>query len=287
MYNLVSAITALLLVFSPQRALPRADVLIVSPHPDDAVLCCGGLIRQKLRAGQSVIIVNMANGDDFRESAASVFGKSASRLQPADMIRYAGLRQREDVMALNALGVPRSNILYLAYPDGSLSDLYDATGSAIFHKAVNHYETYKALLKDYHSNFYGIPGSYTKQTALADITDIIRRTSPAEIYVSGPPDTAPDHLAAYRFVRDATTSLRYTGKLYTYVVHADRWPNPPYITQNDPFIIPGKWPEPLRVPLSSRDITRKLYALDFYTSQLRMRDFPYYGFVKNEEVFWK
>ncbi|HEY8509350.1 MAG TPA: PIG-L family deacetylase, partial [Steroidobacteraceae bacterium] len=46
--------------------LPTDSVLIVSPHPDDESLCCGGLIHTARRVGARVTVVWVTYGDGFK-----------------------------------------------------------------------------------------------------------------------------------------------------------------------------------------------------------------------------
>lgn len=39
------------------------DILCLAPHPDDAELCCGGLLLKARRAGKSVVIVDCTRGE--------------------------------------------------------------------------------------------------------------------------------------------------------------------------------------------------------------------------------
>src|SRR5262245_49235752 len=49
--------------------LPTDSILVVSPHPDDESLCCGGLMSMARQAGARVSVVWVTYGDGFRWSA--------------------------------------------------------------------------------------------------------------------------------------------------------------------------------------------------------------------------
>lgn len=282
---IIASEIGILLLLPKVRSYPfHADVVIFSPHPDDAVLGFGGIIQQKIAAGKSVLVVDVTNGDDFTDHAAALFHKPIASLTPRDMIRFARIRQREELMAMKVLGVPSSHVLFLAYPDGMLPDLYTATRAAVYHKATNTYQTYKASLPDYHFLIHGTHAPYTKLSAEDDIAEIIRDTQPSEIYTTGPLDDAGDHEAVYRFIRDA---MRPGTALYTTVIHAPDWPSPIGITPGLPYDVPKSLPGALRIPLTQLQVAKKLSAIDQYNSELLLRDFPLSWFIKSDEVVWQ
>ena len=65
------------------------DLLCIAPHPDDAELCCGGLLIQAKRAGLSLAIVDCTRGEMGTRGTAAVRKKEAAA---AD--RMLGLRGR-------------------------------------------------------------------------------------------------------------------------------------------------------------------------------------------------
>lgn len=251
---------------------PHADIVVFAPHPDDAVLCCAGVIQQAIVQGKKVLVIDITNGDDFASAAAQVFGKPQQSLTPKDMIRFARIRQTEELRALRVLGLVPANVIFLGYPDGGLDDVYRAQNEPYFHPLTQKYATYEARKPDYHSSLHRIPALYTQAYALADITEIIQKTNPSEIYVTSDMDEALDHRAAFWLVRDSLRSLRYAGRLSTAVIHgADR----PHL------------PSPAsRIPLTNQQMENKRKAIAAYRSQLDMHDFPFASFVKSEEIFW-
>ena len=106
----------------------EADHVYLSPHLDDAVLSCGGLIYRQARAGERVAVVTIFAGDPPRGAALSNFARELhARWQAANP---AAARREEDVQALTALhpGVvahhlPLPECLYRRDP---------ATGSALY-----------------------------------------------------------------------------------------------------------------------------------------------------------
>ena len=92
-----------------EALLPDAGpVLLLSPHPDDESLGCGGLLAQLAARGRGARVVLVSDG------AAS----HASRLYPPR--RLAALRREEMVEALAALGLGAERLVTLGLPDGAV-----------------------------------------------------------------------------------------------------------------------------------------------------------------------
>jgi LmbE family N-acetylglucosaminyl deacetylase len=87
----------------------RADAVVVSPHPDDETLGCGGTIVKKRAAGARVIIVFLSDG-----------AASHAHLIPA--AELAELRTCEALAAARVLGVAESDVRFLGHPDGRLTE---------------------------------------------------------------------------------------------------------------------------------------------------------------------
>ena len=94
----------------PERAL------VVTPHPDDAEIGCGGTVAGWIAQGTEVFYVLCTNGDKGS--------------QEPDMTseRLAQIREREQAEAAAALGV--KEVVYLRYPDGALGGQRRIQGAA-------------------------------------------------------------------------------------------------------------------------------------------------------------
>lgn len=86
----------------PQKAM------VVTPHPDDAEIGCGGTIAKWVADGTEVVYVLCTNGD-----------KGSSDLQMTSE-KLASIREKEQSLAAQALGI--KDVIYLRYPDGGLED---------------------------------------------------------------------------------------------------------------------------------------------------------------------
>jgi LmbE family N-acetylglucosaminyl deacetylase len=91
---------------------PVASHLYLSPHLDDAILSCGGLIARQAAAGESVLVVTICAGDpgdgplsEFAQALHTVWGAGASPV---------GDRRSEDRVACGRLD---ASVLHLEFPD--------------------------------------------------------------------------------------------------------------------------------------------------------------------------
>lgn len=100
--------------------LPPGGVLVLSPHPDDETLGCGGLLALAAQGGRRVRVVLVSDG------AASHPG---SAVWPPR--RLAALRLREMRAALAVLGPGAGALLALGLPDGAIPDAGPAFEAAL------------------------------------------------------------------------------------------------------------------------------------------------------------
>jgi len=85
-----------------------AQVMVVTPHPDDAEIGAGGTVARWIREGKDVIYVVCTNGDK---------GTSDINMKPEELAR---IREQEQLAAAKLLGV--REVICLRHPDQSLED---------------------------------------------------------------------------------------------------------------------------------------------------------------------
>jgi len=159
------------------------------------------------------------------------------------MLELGRFRQAEGLAAMAVLGLQPTNVTFLGYPDRGLNRVYRSEGKTPYkQKMTQKTETYGLHQPDYHFLAYGKPAAYRKASCLADVTEIIQRVKPDQIYVTNDADTHSDHQAAFWFVRDAVKASGYHGEFYTYVIHAG------------PF---RAWPLPLGATLPRSNLNRR------------------------------
>ncbi len=82
--------------------------MVVTPHPDDAEIGCGGTVAKWIGEGTRVVYVLCTNGDKG----------TGDRDMTSE--RLAALREEEQAQAAAELGV--KEVVYLRHPDGGLED---------------------------------------------------------------------------------------------------------------------------------------------------------------------
>ena len=86
----------------------QAQVMVVTPHPDDAEFGVAGTVVKWVREGRNVVYVVCTSGDK---------GTSDINMKPA---KLAKIREQEQLAAARVLGV--SEVVFLRHPDQSLED---------------------------------------------------------------------------------------------------------------------------------------------------------------------
>ncbi len=85
-----------------------AQVMVITPHPDDAEYGVAGTVARWAREGKEIIYVVCTNGDK---------GTSDVKLKPDELTK---IREREQLAAAKLLGV--REVIFLHHPDQSLED---------------------------------------------------------------------------------------------------------------------------------------------------------------------
>ncbi len=86
----------------------QAQVMVITPHPDDAEFGVAGTVARWVREGKSVIYVVCSNGDK---------GTSDVNVKPDELAR---IREQEQLAAAKLLGV--REVIFLRHPDQALED---------------------------------------------------------------------------------------------------------------------------------------------------------------------
>lgn len=85
-----------------------AQVMVITPHADDAEFGVAGTVARWVREGREVVYVVCTNGDK---------GTSDRQMKPEDLVK---MRQREQLAAAKLLGV--REVIFLGHPDQGLED---------------------------------------------------------------------------------------------------------------------------------------------------------------------
>jgi len=86
----------------------NADILVITPHPDDAEFGASGTVAKLTRQGKSVAYVVVTNGDK---------GTDDINVPPEEL---AKIREKEQLAAAKVLGV--ADVIFLCHSDQTLED---------------------------------------------------------------------------------------------------------------------------------------------------------------------
>jgi LmbE family N-acetylglucosaminyl deacetylase len=263
-------------------AIGPVRALVISPHPDDATLAAGGLMQRIIRQGGSVRVVQMTGGDAFPRGMITL----NPRLHPSPTSYrwYGSVREREAIHALRRLGIGRSRVRLLGYPDEGLCLL--ARADRADEPFISPYTTRQSPPLSEQL----IPGAMYRQDDLVrELSELILALRPALIVLPHCGDQHPDHCATHLLVHQALSRALDAGgrapRLLHYILHYPDWPS---LGDADTLAPPGgratDWIWSTLV-LTNAERVRKAHALDAYRSQmLVMADFMK-AFVRPNELF--
>src|SRR5215468_6003686 len=256
------------------------SLLVVSPHPDDETLCCGGVIQRVLRAGGRVTVVWLTSGDAARMNLI-LMGRSL--FPGAAVARELGARRMEEARFATAqLGVAPTGQLFLGYPDGGLLELLGT------HRTVPYTSpTTGAAVVPYPGALY--PGhAYTGASLERDFVAVLERVQPTLILAPTPLDTHPDHRAAGLLTQLLATRHTPALPVRYWIVHGgEGWPSPRDYLPGVPLT-----PAPLAAALAPvgfalepAEEDAKLLALRAHQTQMRVMAPFLISFVRTNELF--
>lgn len=272
----------------PEITLPARGekIMIFSPHPDDETLGAGGFIAQALQNGAEVTVVMLTNGDGHRFSSVEEFRKFYPSVD--NYVQSGYDRQKEDQNALQVLGVPVGNIIFLGYPDGGLKSLLTTNWQ-------NPYESpYTKQTSSLYTNSYHQNASYTGENLENDLVNILSKYQPSLVLATSQFDIHPDHAATGNFVKKATEKMNGPRpRLYYYLIHFRHFPSPKGLHQNralaPPTKIMKKYINVFKLSLNQNDENTQEKAINEYRSQLKspLLKGLMEGFVRQNELFFK
>jgi LmbE family N-acetylglucosaminyl deacetylase len=269
---------------STTGGLPPIDagtsLLVVSPHPDDETLCCGGVIQRVLAAGGHVSVVWITNGDGSRLSMLLV---ERSILPSHDKaLDLANHRMHEARAATSLLGVPASSQLFLGYPDGGVSQLLTSNRNTLYHGKL----TGDAMVPYSQALFPGHP--YTGESLQHDFEAVLNQVQPTLVLAPSLEDAHPDHSATGQLTTDVLKLRGESSKLHYWIVHGgEGWPTPSGLMTGIPLSLPptGGTPPNNPFPLSDPEVARKSQAIQTYQTQMQVMAPFLLSFARTTELF--
>jgi LmbE family N-acetylglucosaminyl deacetylase len=279
--------TALLMAIATASGasdLPRIDsatsLLVVSPHPDDETLCCGGVIQRVVRAGGHVTVVWLTSGDAAR---IDLLLMGHSLFAGAALARELGAQRMGEARSATArLGVPPAGQLFLGYPDGGLLELLGEHRTAPYTSP-----TTGAAAVPYPDALYaGHP--YTGESLERDFLAVVTRVQPNLILAPTPLDSHADHRAAGLLTETLSARLAGASPVRYWIVHGgEGWPSPRDLLPGLP-LTPAPLAaslEPVGFALEPAEEDAKLLALRAYQTQMRVMAPFLLSFVRTNELF--
>jgi LmbE family N-acetylglucosaminyl deacetylase len=250
--------------------------VVIAPHPDDAVLGAGGLIQRIVRNHGSVEIVEMTSGDAF---AGGVVALRPGVKPTSETYRhYGSLREREVVQAMRMLGVARSRIRLLGFPDDGLCELAAHRVPAIVFASP-----YTGRDSPPSSQRLHATAMYRGDDVRRELERIFLAFRPTLAVLPHSRDEHPDHCATHVLAHEAL-KLAVEGGLHAphllhYVIHSRGWPG----REPRPSFAEGATWRSLR--LTPREQDGKRLALEAYRSQMAVMPAFLRAFVRLEEPF--
>ena len=273
-----------LTAWPPVTLTPQDRFLVLAPHPDDEVLCCGGLIQDAVAMGLPLRIVVLTYGDN-NQWAFTVYRKHPV-LMPRAVEVMGTVRHDEALAAAAALGVSPDQLTFLGYPDFGTLQIWNAHWGSR--------PPFRSMLTRVTAVPYATalrPGAaYTGEDILQDLAAVLDDFKPTKVFVSHPGDHMPDHLALYLFTRVALwdAEAHLTPELHPYLIHYGRWPQPrgyrPAELLEPPAAFRGEilW---RAHPLTPAQVERKHAAIRAHRSQYAYSAKYLLSFIRPNELF--
>jgi len=276
------------------EALPPLEIasgerlLVVSPHPDDEVLGCGGLIRRVRERGGRVDVVYVTQGDGYVEGVMLEMHQLHPR--PESYVEYGEWRRRETLGVLTLLRLPEENAHFLGFPDGGLRALWEGRPPGA--RALYRSPTTAADRVPYpESEDPGAP--YTAARLGSTLRRLIDELRPTLIAIPDPRDQHGDHSASGLFAIDALHAYleedhRLHPRVLTYLVHWPGWPDlsseppPPLRPPADLTEAPIAWHS---LELTPEEAADKLHVLHVYKTQVDIMGPFLDRFYRRNELF--
>jgi len=254
-------------------------ILLLSPHPDDEVLCCAGMLQQAVKAGAQVYIAWMTSGDGFEWDVVLL----SRTPDPGDQAMLElGLRRMDEARAAaKVLGVPEANLRFLGYPDQGLQRLF----------LDYSYEPYTSPRTGANAVPYPktlSPGAaYTGINLERDVERLIEQIQPTIVLAPSPEDAHGDHRTTGDLAIRILGKRKELAKGRFWIVHGGlEWPLPKGLHPGLALSPPprGRALEWQRVNLDSAETALKLEALRAHRSQLPLVGRFMEAFVRRNEL---
>jgi LmbE family N-acetylglucosaminyl deacetylase len=223
--------------------------IYLSPHLDDAIYSCGGMIHRQVAGGARVVVVTFCTADPPPGPLSDFAQVLHERWQPeahAQAAEVVGLRRREDLAALESLG---AEAVHLDIPD-CIYRHNPATGLAL-------YASGPALFGSLHPSELGL----IRRTA-TKLSTLLHGFGRHHLYVPLGIGQHVDHQLTRRAAEVAGGVYAYFED-YPYVANeGERWNGPGDLGPH------GRTLAPELIYLAEADLQARVTAMAAYPSQL-------------------
>lgn len=223
--------------------------IYLSPHLDDAVYSCGGMIHRQIETGARVVVVTFCTADPPPGPLSEFAQTLHERWQPdshAPAGEVVAVRRREDLAALDGLG---AQAVHLDIPD-CIYRLNPATGLAL-------YANSSALFGHVHPSELSLI-----RRAATKLSTLLHGFGRHHLYVPLGVGQHVDHQLARRAAEVAGGVHAYFED-YPYVANeGERWTGPGALGPH------GRTLAPELIYLAEGDLHARVEAMACYASQL-------------------
>jgi len=247
----------------------NTNLLVIAPHPDDEAIGAAGLIQRVIASAGAVRVVLMTSGDAYPEGLQAE--THIRRPGPKDFRNYGSIRERETIAAMAQLGVGRSNLMFLGFPDEGMCFIASQRGLSRLRAFESMYTgRYEPPVSD--QVVRGV--EYRDADVRKELQLIVSAFHPTVVALPTPNDDHPDHGASGILAREALDNATRGGRpapvILEYLVHYQQWPDLgedrslPLAPPADFKLVSGEWRS---LALSERETEGKRRALEAYPSQ--------------------
>lgn len=170
-----------------QNTDPGQRILVIVPHPDDESIGMAGIIQNAVNLKRPIKVIIVTDGESSRMSAIA-FTNNENHM-PHDFYELGLERQRESMSAMAKLGLPKEDLVFLGFADGSIrflwSDYWDNGKPRVSGGTQVAYSPY--------DNVYKHKIAYTGQNLESCLEEIMVSFKPTDIYYPMADDIHPDH----------------------------------------------------------------------------------------------
>ncbi len=270
----------------PSLPWPRENerVWILSPHPDDESLGCGGLLARCAQQNVPAKIVFLTGGDGTRTTQLAL--KLSPRFGgPYDLLSIARERQLEAKKAARELGLTQETLEFLGYPDGGMQSIWKEE----FSPRAPFVSPFTAKMRVPYANARTPGAPFCRESVLHDLVASLEEFAPTLVLTTPSFDSHRDHIASFRFLQKALelATLKAKPDFWTFLIHNGIWPVPnglhPGLRLAPPaHLMKLNWHT---LELDGAEIEAKSRALDCHASQMASTPRYLNAFVRQNELF--